>query len=560
MNTHPSSSKNPAPRSGIKLKSILILLLLSLFVLVTTAVTTVVAQEPDPPDESVPYTPEGVIVNTIELPYGIQAQTNISANKDAFLSSLNPNINYGFANTMGLGYATGSFNAMRMLMEFDIDAIPDNAIIEQAEIFIYQQSVVPSGDSSMGFKAQYMKSQWSEGSVTWNNANYLGGDEIGIGDVSSSLGWKSTDATDLVERWYSGAQPNYGLIVTGDEGPQNNRSRVFRSRQFAGFVPYIQVTYTSCNDADPPTSSMVPLDTWSGGSFLVQWGATDQSGSGVEWYDVDYNINNHGWVEWKKHTSSTSATFSDADNGDLVQFRTRAADNCGNVGDWSNIVSTRVDTQPPSVIVNPLPQFTYTSNFIVSWSGSDNGSGLVNMDVQYRDTDIGNWLSWINGTTSFSATFTGAQNGHTYEFRARGTDNVGNVQPWGSAQAQTTVFFEPFAVVTPFPSPTTSSDPFQVSWIGATPPGTEPMSFDIYVRHNGGAWSQWLSNVPGTTGTVISDNYSPTSGNGLYEFSAIAKNNVGQVEPWDQQPEQGILYNSDPNAFTFQFLPIVLKS
>jgi hypothetical protein len=555
MNTHSSSSNNPGQRSGIKLKSILALLLLSLFVLAITAVTTAVAQEPDLPDEPVPYTPEGVIVNTTELPYGVLAQTNISANKDAFLSSLNPNTNYGFANTMGLGYAAGSFNAMRMLMEFDINAIPDNATIDKAEIFIYQQSVVPSGDASMGFKAQYMKAQWSEGSVTWNNANYLGGTEIGIGSISSSLGWKTGDVTDMVDRWYSGAQPNYGLIVTGDEGPQNNRSRVFRSRQFAGYVPYIQVTYTSCNDNDPPTSSMVPLPTWSGGSFLVQWGATDQSGSGVKWYDVQYNINSHGWVEWKKHTTSTSATFSDADNGDLVQFRTRAADNCGNVGDWSNIVSTRVDTQPPNVVVNSLPQFTYTSNFIVSWSGSDNGSGLKNMDVQYRVGGDGNWLNWLNDTTSFSATFTGAQNNTTYQFRARGTDNVGNVQPWGSAQAMTDVFFQPIANIEPFPSSTTSSDPFQVIWVGATPPGTGPLSFDIYVRHNGGAWTQWLSNV-----TVTTDNYSPTSGNGLYEFSAIAKNSVGQVEPWDQQPEQGILYNSDPNAFKFQSLPIVFKS
>lgn len=324
-----------------------------------------------------------------------------------------------------------------------------------------------------------MKSQWNEGSVTWNNANYLGGDEIGIGNVSSTLGWKTGDVTNLVERWYSGVQPNYGLIVTGDEGPQNNRSRVFRSRQFAGFAPYIQVTYTACSDLAPPTSSMVPLASWSGSSFLVQWGATDQNGSGVEWYDVQYNINGSSWVEWKNHTSSTSATFSGAGNGEVVQFRTRAADNCGNVGDWSNIVSTRVDTQPPNVVVNLLPQFTYTSNFIVSWSGSDNGSGLANMDVQYRDIDDGNWLSWLNGTTNFSATFTGAQNNTTYQFRARGTDNVGNVQSWGPAQAMTDVFFQPIANIDPFPSVTTSDDPFLVKWTGATPPGTGPLMFDI---------------------------------------------------------------------------------
>lgn len=53
---------------------------------------------------------------------------------------------------MGLGYASGTFNAMRALMEFNISSIPANAIIEKAEIFIYQQSSVPPGDAGMGFK------------------------------------------------------------------------------------------------------------------------------------------------------------------------------------------------------------------------------------------------------------------------------------------------------------------------------------------------------------------------------------------------------------------------
>lgn len=553
MNTDSSTSNNPVLRSGIKLKSIKTLLLLSLFVLVTTVVTTAVAQEPGPPGEPVPYTPEGVIINTTELPYGVQAEINISASRDSFLSSLNANSNYGFWTTMGLGYAAGSFNAMRTLMEFNIDTIPDNAIIDQADIFVYQESSVPINDADMGFKAQYMKSQWNEGSVTWNNANYLGGEQIGIGNIDSALGWKSTEVTDLVERWYSGAQPNYGFIMTGDEGPQANRSRVFRSRQFSGFAPYIKVTYTTCNDTTPPTASMVPLPTWSPQSFLVQWGATDHSGSGVAWFDVQYNINGSGWVTWRNHTSSTSATFDDADNGASVQFRTRAGDNCGNVGDWTGTTATNIDTQAPNVAVNPLPQVTISPNFVVSWSGSDNGSGINNMDVQYRDVAVGQWNDWIQGTTQFSATFTGGQNTRTYEFRARGTDNVGNKQSWGPAQAQTTMFFEPIAIVEPFPSSTTSDDPFEVKWMGETPAGD--LLFDIYVRHNRGPWTKWLDDV-----TFRSADYSPTSGNGLYEFAAVGKNTLGQEEDWDMQPEQGILYNSDPNAFKFQSLPVVFKS
>ena len=50
------------------------------------------------------------------------------------------------------------------------------------------------------------------------------------------------------------------------------------------------------------------------------------------------------------------------------------------------------------------------------------------------------WTQLVYATTATSAVFNRGVNGVTYEFRARGTDNVGNVQEWGDAQASTTVF------------------------------------------------------------------------------------------------------------------------
>ncbi len=406
-------------------RSALVLLIVLLFVMVTTAV----AQENEPADGPVPYVPEGVEVARKVLPYGIEAQVNISANKDSFLSSLHPDTNYNsgtVGKTMGLGYQSGVYNAMRTLMEFNLSSIPSNAIINQAEIFVYQNTSNPSNDGAMGFKAQYMKSQWSETSVTWNNANYLGGTEIGVGQLTSSLGWKNGDVTEMVKRWYSGAQPNYGLIMTGDEGPQNNRSRFFRTRQWSGYAPYIKVTYTACSDTSKPTTTMQSLPNWSPGSFTVKWSGQDGSGTGIAWYDVQYRINGGSWVQWKHNTTSTSATFSGASMGQTVDFQARAGDHCGNVGNWSSSVWTRIDTQPPIVSVNPLPQYTYTPNFIVTWGGTDNGSGLAAFDVQYRNvTALGNWINWQNRTTFTSAQFTGAQNATTYEYRARGIDQCG---------------------------------------------------------------------------------------------------------------------------------------
>lgn len=98
------------------------------------------------------------------------------------------------------------------------------------------------------------------------------------------------------------------------------------------------------------------------------------------------------------------------------------------------------DTTPPTSMVNPLPAQSQKS-FMVSWTGSDVGWGIVNYDVQYRDTSVvgGTWQDWLSSTTATSATFNGTA-GHTYEFRSRARDWAGNVEAFpATADAQTTI-------------------------------------------------------------------------------------------------------------------------
>ena len=70
-------------------------------------------------------------------------------------------------------------------------------------------------------------------------------------------------------------------------------------------------------------------------------------------------------------------------------------------------------------------------------------------------------------------------------------DNVGNAQPWSStAQASTTVFSQPVAVVQPFDppiikptSPVTNVIP--VRWVGFTAPGTTIVQVELRYRYTG---------------------------------------------------------------------------
>jgi hypothetical protein len=88
-----------------------------------------------------------------------------------------------------------------------------------------------------------------------------------------------------------------------------------------------------------------------------------------------------------------------------------------------------VDAVPPtSTVLNYLP-VTLTTNFTVTWFGTDdpNGSGVADYDIYVSDNN-GPWQPWQMAIAATSATYSG-QPGHTYKFYSVAHDNSGNVQP-----------------------------------------------------------------------------------------------------------------------------------
>ena len=136
--------------------------------------------------------------------------------------------------------------------------------------------------------------------------------------------------------------------------------------------------------------------------------------------------------------------------------------------------------------------------------------------------------------------------GVTYEFRARGTDNVGNHQSWTDAQASTTVQLKPYSTITKTvpeailqiksgPGP---ADSFQVLWQGHTAPGTTPLTYSVYVDAPNKGWTKWLDNVSVTSDTFVLAQGDP---DGTYYFEVTARNNLGQQEEFTQTPEGAII-------------------
>ena len=196
------------------------------------------------------------------------------------------------------------------------------------------------------------------------------------------------------------------------------------------------------------------------------------------------------------------------------------------------------DTEPPIVTVDPLPAFSARS-FTVSWSGDDQGSaGIAHYDVQYR-VDGGDWVDWQFGVTFTSAEFSSGEDGRLYEFRARGVDNAGNVEPFGAVEASTTVDGRPpVSTVEPLP-PLTNSDTFTVEWSGQDA-ASGIAYFDVQYRFNDGPWTLWLPQTIATSAVFTS------MGDGLYQFEVRAADNFGRVEPFADVPEASILVDLEP--------------
>ena len=548
----------------------------------TPAADAAEAEAPPDPDVFLPAPPEAYpeetgeparveILSEERVGNSLRTVKRIYSNADLYMSSAFPNQNFGRLSTLNLGYQRGGQAAMRIAIRYDVSSIPRNARINRATYGILQQSVNPFPDNAMSFRAFLMTVGWSENSDTWATLNNRGGQSFPLGSVPANPNtWVQGDITGPVAAWVNGSQPNNGLLIIGDETVSSGRWRVFLSRE-SGSAPFIDVDYTVQCDTLPPVTSFHGLPQFVNSPFGTTWGGQDRAPSGctptgINRYDTWYRINGSSWQLWREQTQRTDSEFTRAGNNDRVEFRVRANDRAGN---WESIpgsaqASTRVDTQPPFATVNALPQFTPQQDINVTWGGTDNLSGIRNYDVWWRIPGSTGWNALVQGTTQTSFTFQNAQNGLTYEFIARATDNVGNVQVQpSSAQAATTISLFPTANMNPVQpgiikptSPVTTS--VNLSWIGNAVPGTTIVEYQVRYQFNTGPWIIWQTfNGQTTSAQFVFQQANPNAGDGFYGFAVTARNNLNQQQPFNNSPQASVIVDLADRIQPAAYMPLI---
>ena len=553
------------------------------------------AQEPTPAQPDTPAVDEyGVpleasIVSQEQTPTSIHTITEIPVQMDTFATSGIPEgqppaafTNYGNRTDLRLGYNVSSGNgAQRIYLLFNVAGagIPSNATINSATFRIWTSDSA----GNMGFEARHLSSSWNEFSLTWLSNRPEWGGSLGTGVISAGAGEKTGDATSLVREWVSGAHPNNGVIIIGNEGTAAPFERVFFAREAAnGLYARLMVDWTIAVDRTPPESTITQLPQFSPANFNVTWSGTDfgSPATGIAYWDLDFSTDGVNWAQWIRGTTSQSATWSGANDGVRYFFRVRAVDRAGNVESFSRNVSqqqtnTTADAVPPTVSLQNLPQFTCDPGFPITWTGGDNRSGVRQYEVQFN-VDGGPWQFgeiFQLGDGQHTRYATGAVNGETYGIRVRATDQVGNTGPW-SNESYTTVYTTPpypNARVLPFiPAngiPGISVDTsFTLTWSIQAAPGTSVIDqTNVFYSCDGGPWTVWLQNASGTFATF--DSTANTIGCNqnaslhVYRFEATGKalypGNVTRIEQQTQQAETSVVVDPNETMQVQAYMPVV---
>ena len=184
-------------------------------------------------------------------------------------------------------------------------------------------------------------------------------------------------------------------------------------------------------DNTAPTAGMTDPGAYLVGPSVALSATGTDGGSGVANVKIQRSPAGAGtWTDVCTDTSSPyGCTFdSTAVSDGLYDFRAITTDNAGNVTNSSTVSNRVVDNTAPTASLtdpgSPLRQ-TVTLNA----TGTDGGSGVLNVKIQHAPTGTSTWTDICTDATSpYSCSWntTGVTDGG-YDLRSVTTDNAGNV-------------------------------------------------------------------------------------------------------------------------------------
>ena len=206
---------------------------------------------------------------------------------DSYIDENKPNDKMGDDDQLRLNPETG--RSLRILISFDLSAIPGDAFVEEAVLRMYELPGGRGGDIEFGIHS--LDRWFDENEVTWNRYDSTnlwtvpGGDfnstAYSICTVNNTIGWHAFDVSKIVERWIRGDLQNEGMILV-PEGAGGDDTKIFQSSDETAspeYNPTLIVNYTlqggtglfESRTLGPGTNATFTLASWENGteSFLT---------------------------------------------------------------------------------------------------------------------------------------------------------------------------------------------------------------------------------------------------------------------------------------------------
>jgi chitinase len=248
------------------------------------------------------------------------------------------------------------------------------------------------------------------------------------------------------------------------------------------------------------------------------------------------------------YTCSWVTTLGSPADG-LYEFQAVATDNANRSTTSAIVTNRRLDNTLPASVTITNPGAAISGNKTLTGAGTDGGSGIETIELQYSPTGQNNWTTACSGTSSptncvwDSTTVTDG----LYDFRTRATDRAGNATNSTTASPNSRVdnYFPTVSI----------NDP------GPVVSGTE--IFSAVAADGGGIASVQLQYKPiasGTWTTLCTPTVAPyqcsidttLGADGLYDFRAIATDNASPAKVTTSTViTNRRVDNTDPTGVTF---------
>jgi hypothetical protein len=184
-------------------------------------------------------------------------------------------------------------------------------------------------------------------------------------------------------------------------------------------------------DNTAPTATMNDPGANLAGTTVALTAAGTDGGSGVLNVKIQRSAAGAGiWTDVCTDTTSPyGCTFDSTGVSDgLYDFRAITTDNAGNQTTSTTVANRRVDNTAPTAGLTD-PGSPLRATVTVNATGTDGGSGVLNVQIQRAPTGTSTWTTICTDTTSpYSCSWntTGVGDGG-YDLRAVTTDNAGNI-------------------------------------------------------------------------------------------------------------------------------------